>query len=159
MRSLHLVLCCFSLLPSGCASLIARTGVNAYALETREEVHQKFGKPMESWQAGDESFEVFHTRRKLADGPKAVGLAMYTGMTWGVGELDALPYELFVLADGTVRGQEVRFDYDDSGKVTRVYVPERGFGVIQTVKDLTSREPSARPPPSEQDSQGWSDEN
>jgi hypothetical protein len=122
-----MLLMAFSLLPAGCSVLIAYSGIDPDALKTKEEVHAKFGKPVETGVSEGESFETFRTRRKVRDNISVSGCSMAFGMTLGLSEIIAVPLELYSVARGTLLGQDVQITYDKAGQVTGVCV--NGAGV------------------------------
>lgn len=120
-RILAAFLCGLALSTTGCVSmLIANSGRNIDRYENRSEVHRALGKPSASGLEGAERFEDYRFRGKIADRNEAQGLGMAAGLTLGLSEvvfapamLVALPFELF-------EQHEVRYYFDEAGKVTRL---------------------------------------
>jgi hypothetical protein len=107
---------------SGCSVFIAESGKDLRSVTTREQVQEEFGTPTESGEEIDGPFETYHTRRKISESLRGHCLDMGLTMTLGLGELFALPKELCVLARKTILGQDVKFHYDSSGRVSRIYL-------------------------------------
>ena len=122
MRSTCRILIVIALLPTGCSMLIARSGSDLSKLTTRELVHEKFGEPSTVGRADGESFEEFRTRRKIAEPLRSASLGMGIVMTYGLGEFICFPYELYLLVRRTAFGQDVRFTYNSTSTVTRVFL-------------------------------------
>jgi hypothetical protein len=110
------------LLPSaGCAYRLAESGTDLGTLETREQVRAEFGPPAASGTADGQAFEDFRTRRKVADSHQHVYAAhLLSGYTYGLAEVMLLPGECFGVAARTILGQDLRFVYDEAGRVTAV---------------------------------------
>jgi len=106
------------LLFSGCSVFIAQSGTDLQPLVTRHQVHEKLGEPATSGFEDGAAFDQYRTRRKFSDEMAAAGDGMGFAMTVGLGEFFAFPHELYLLAKRTIVGQDVRFEYDDSGVVT-----------------------------------------
>jgi len=104
----------------GCSGLIAVSGKNLSQIETRQQVHEIFGEPKSTTEADGKPVEVFKTHRKIADLSKGPGLSMGFVMTFGLGELIWFPQEAFIAARRSIKGQEIRFTYNESGKVVAV---------------------------------------
>jgi hypothetical protein len=135
MRYVYMALIPFSLLPAGCSSFIAGSGFDPGALETKEQVHAKFGKPAETGANEGESFETFRSRVKLRDEVGSSGCFMAFGMTLGLSEFLLFPTELCLAGRNAFFGQEVRFTYDEAGQVKGVLLD--GCPVIRQ-KDLNT---------------------
>jgi hypothetical protein len=88
-------------------------------LETREGVHRWFGAPTISTNPKGEICEDYVTRWKLSE-DKGYGIALV--MTLGLNELWAFPMEVILLVRNAITGRNVRFVYDDQGKVKRVLI-------------------------------------
>lgn len=109
-----------AILSSGCSFLIAYAGKDLSKLETREKVHEVFNKPTLAGYEDNRFFEEFRTRRKVSESLRASHLAMSVPMTFGLGELVAFPYELYLLGRNTILGQTIRFTYDSEGRIIRI---------------------------------------
>ena len=108
-----------TVLTSGCSMLIARSGKDVSNLTTRDDVHREFGEPDQTGVAEGHPYEDYWTRRKkMTSDCLSLGL----GMTYGTFELIAFPVELWSLSKGTVLGKNLRFAYDDQGRVMRVFL-------------------------------------
>jgi hypothetical protein len=135
MRCASLILIATTtLLSNGCAALIARSGEHLGTLTTREKVHEKFGEPLARGTVEEQPregypfptlglpFEEFRTRRKIAEPSRSASLGMSAVMTFGLGELIMFPYELYLLGNRTLLGQDIRFVYDSAGTVTHYHL-------------------------------------
>jgi hypothetical protein len=105
---------------AGCSFLLATSGKDLGTLPTREEVREEFGPPVASGVEDGAHYEDFHTRRKIADWRDGTGYAMGYAMTLGLVELYALPRQVFITSKRSVLGQDLRFYYDETGKVVQV---------------------------------------
>lgn len=112
---------------SGCSVFIARTGAKLNELTTREQVHQKFGKPTLTGVNGEDDFEVFQTRRKIAHDLRAAGYGMGFAMTFGLTEFIGFPREIYCLGTSAVLGQQLRFEYDSTGRITNISLDDEEF--------------------------------
>jgi len=121
MRYANFCLIASALLSNGCSVLIARSGVDLHTLTTREKVHEKFGKPSASGTAEGKPFEEFRTRRKIAEPFRGDLLGMSFAWTWGLAEVITFPYELYLLGNRSLLGQDIRFTYDSSGIVRHIH--------------------------------------
>ncbi len=106
------------LLSSGCSVLIAQSGTDLQSLVTRDQVRAKLGKPAASGSQDGVNFDQFRTRRKFADEMEAASDGMGFAMTAGLLEFIAFPREVYLLAKRTIVGQDLRFEYDESGDVS-----------------------------------------
>jgi hypothetical protein len=106
----------------GCSSLIAHSGKDLSKLTTREEVHREFGEPEKIGVVGDYACEDYTTRRKISEPWRSNSQGMGFAMTFGALELVNFPMEVYLLCSRTVMGESVRFAYDDTGKVMRVFL-------------------------------------
>src|SRR5438874_242748 len=113
-----LILIATSLLTGGCSSLIAYSGTDPDALNTKEVVHEKLGKPTQTVVAEDGFTETFHSRRKFRDQLGAREDFMCFGMTLGTSELFLVPLELYLLAKTMLVGHDLQVYYDSYGRVT-----------------------------------------
>jgi hypothetical protein len=129
MRYVGMVLIAFSLLPAGCSALIAGTGFDLGTLETKEQVHAKFGMPAKTGVSEGQSFESFLSRVKFRDDYCCSGCLMCCGMTLGLSEFLAFPGELGWVGWNTLFGQDVRFTYDQAGQVEAVLVDGRSVSM------------------------------
>jgi hypothetical protein len=109
-------------LTSGCSLLIASSGKDLSKLTTKEEVHKEFGEPASTGLIEGHPYEDFTTRRKIGDPIGSERAGMGCAMTFGTIELIAFPFELYRVTRGTVLGQDLRFAYDNSGNVIRVFL-------------------------------------
>jgi hypothetical protein len=107
---------------TGCCPsfLLATSGKDLGTLPTREQVREEFGTPVASGVEDGKHFEDFHTRRKIADRRGYFGYPMGYAMTLGLIEFYALPRQLFITSKRSVLGQDLRFIYDETGKVVQV---------------------------------------
>jgi hypothetical protein len=120
MRVVRLVLALTAVLPAGCAALVAKTGTDTTRFATREQVRAEFGPPDETGEEKDEPFDQFRTRRKIADSHHSASLGMSWAMTFGLADLVEFPRELILVGGRLWDGQDLRFEYDASGRVVRV---------------------------------------
>ena len=132
MRIAYLFLLVPAIGSSGCAGLIARSGLDPTQLQTAEDVHGKFGKPYASGSANDALkedqsvprnaafYEDYMVRQKIATSNYGEGYVMLLLITFGTAEFLALPPELFLLAKRSILGQKLRFTYDIEGRLIRL---------------------------------------
>ena len=105
---------------AGCSYLVATSGKNPGTLANREEVRQTFGTPAATGLEDGRYYEDFYTRRKIADWHGMTGYSMGYAMTLGFIEFYCLPRQLFITSKRSVLGQDLRFVYDETGKVVQV---------------------------------------
>jgi YD repeat-containing protein len=148
MRYLALLLLACVPLFAGCSVYIARMGKDLDRLATREQVHADFGEPCRTGTVDGNAFEDYRTRRKMSERLRSCEQGMAFVMTFGVGELGWFPYELYLLGRRTLLGQEVRFVYDDAGRVIGIHLDGKPLGLLPC-PDSPGFEPEpAAPPPS-----------
>ena len=130
------------LLSSGCSVFIAQSGTDLKSLVTRDQVHATIGKPAASGFEDGVSFDQYRTRRKFPNDFDAAGDGMGFAMTVGLSEFIAFPRELYLLSKRTIFGQDLRFEYDESGDVTRAsldgswpYIPQPAWSFKTSVTD------------------------
>jgi hypothetical protein len=115
---------------SGCAHMIAESGLDLAALPNKEAVHEQVGQPIATGTENGHYFEEYRTRRKLAEPTPArcwgEGYVILTTMTAGLSECIAVPNELFILGRRTVFGQPIRVTYAENGSVGSVLFDEPG---------------------------------
>jgi hypothetical protein len=118
-------------LVSGCAGMIATSGIKLDTFETMDEVHTTFGEPSATGSAKDAFkkgqnvpkeaafYEDFRTRLKIADRDwcDGDGYAIVLIATCGTGELFLFPQQLYDLTKHTITGQTLRIIYDTRGRV------------------------------------------
>ena len=97
--------------------MVARTGTDITALDSRNDVQALFGTPKASGENHDGHFEEYRTHRKIADHLRGMGHGMGFMMSFGLLEPVNLAREVGYLSRTTLLGHDVRFTYDDSGKV------------------------------------------
>ena len=119
------------LFTTGCAHMIAESGLDLGALPNKEAVHEAVGQPIASGTEDGLYFEEYRTRRKLAE-PQPLrcwgeGYAMLLVMTCGLSECITVPHEAFILGRRTLLGQPIRVTYGDDGAVHDVLFDEPGF--------------------------------
>ncbi len=118
--------CAIIALASGCcASYIARSGLNPAQPTTREEVHELFGTPVASGKKEKDggSYEEFSYHGKVAENSRAVWLWLAGFYTLGTADLFYVPEELTrAWWESSVRGYDLRFQYDRDGNVTKCLV-------------------------------------
>jgi hypothetical protein len=130
------------LLP-GCSAFVAATGTDVNALETREAVHAKLGQPLRATTSEEGVTEEFHSRRKFSD-PTSFGACMMGfGMTMGLSEFVAFPWQLYCLGREVVVGHDLQFTYDASGKVTNALLDGSATKLPVMNIDLLARFPAA----------------
>src|SRR5262249_42976340 len=108
--------------PTGCSAYIAGAGTDLSTLATREQVEEQFGRPDEAAVIGGWGYEVYRTRRKIADKERADSLEMMSAMTSRTAELATFPIELATLVTRSIGGRTVRFCYAPAGRVIAVYL-------------------------------------
>jgi hypothetical protein len=112
----------YELLTSGCLSFMARRGQDLSPLITREQVHQEFGEPTFAETVDGTPYEEFQTQRKICEYRRAISIGMGGVMSWGLIELIAFPDEHYRNEQRLFLGQTLRFQYNQSGNVTKVYL-------------------------------------
>lgn len=109
----------------------ANIGTDLGELETREQVHAKFGSPIARGEENGEAFEEFRTRRKLRDPTYSYGPIGMAGILPAIpvlviAESIAFPLTITQMGIAAVAGQRLRFKYTE-GVVTGVYVDGSPF--------------------------------
>jgi hypothetical protein len=117
MRPLRILVVATLLVSTGCSWLVANSGQQLGELKTREQVHAAFGPPATAGHCDQRTYEEFHTRRKIAEPWKGMGLGMGWCLTFGLGEAYFFPHETVVAARRSIVGQRLVFYYDEAGKV------------------------------------------
>jgi YD repeat-containing protein len=123
---------------SGCAGLIARSGTDPTALNTREEVHAKFGEPVASGAVKDSdgtTYEDYVVHQKIAANtnfrtpPEFLGgrtslesdYENFLLFTLGTCELVLIPEQLILTTVRCVGGERIRIKYDREGRLIEVH--------------------------------------
>jgi hypothetical protein len=120
MRCARWVFVGLALTPVGCASLIAGSGIDTDRLATREQVRSEFGFPDETGEEDGHQFDRFRTRRKIAEQHRSWSLGLAWPWTFGLIDLVGVPNEVSRLGRRVWDGQDLWFEYDAAGRVTRV---------------------------------------
>jgi hypothetical protein len=120
MRRFRLLAVLTAALPTGCTALVASIGTDTSRFDTREQVRAEFGVPDLVGETNGQPYDQFHSRRMIADQLHASHEVMASGMTLGLYEFVGLPNELVLVGGRLWAGQELRFEYDESGRVVRV---------------------------------------
>src|SRR5262245_27122075 len=120
LRLAHVLLTACAFLASGCSAWIANCGTDIHTVTTREQANLRFGIPCASGTTNGQPYEEFRTRQKISEPFLAHGNGVGFVMSFGVSELFAFPYELYLLGRRTLLGQNLRFTYDRTGSVTEV---------------------------------------
>lgn len=116
-----ILLCVATVLPAcGCTYYVVSSGTKLGDFGSREQVQAEFGPPVASGAVEGKPFEEFRTRRKIAEPEKVIYVVMGDVVTFGFGELVWFPQQSFIAARRSIRGQTLRFVYDESGTVTGV---------------------------------------
>ncbi len=102
----------------GCSSLIRRSGTDVEACQTRAEIREKLGMPVDAGTEKGEEFDQFVTHQKIAEDD--ANWNRYIKSTFGFGELVALPSAAYHSIRNVVGGQDLRVYYDSDGRVTRM---------------------------------------
>jgi hypothetical protein len=119
--------------------MIARMGTDVGEFKGPEEVHAKFGEPVESGPTfgtfkkdevvpSDAAFyEDFQTHKKIVDisNYREPGYKNIDLMTLGIIELYLIPCELGSLTKHTLLGQKLRVIYNPQGKVIAAQIDEK----------------------------------
>jgi hypothetical protein len=156
------ILAALCILPTGCAGMIAKSGIDLDAFESVNEVHSKFGEPCVKGSAtdlakGEQSipknqafYEDYHTRLKISDRDwtHGDGYAMALSVTLGTVELLLVPEQLYYLTKHAITGQTLRIIYDSNGKVVAGELDGKPL-YLDPHYHTTSKEKSpSLPPPS-----------
>jgi hypothetical protein len=113
-----LLCACAFLFSGGCGSLIARSGTDPSELATRDQVHQALGQPVAT-EVGDRgSSEDYRCHAKVAENTRAALLFLEDFYTLGLADLCFVPYEVGRYGWKAVSGYDLRFHYDETGRVT-----------------------------------------
>ena len=123
---------------TGCSALVAGSGKNLDALDTKEQVRKAFGTPVTSGEE-DQAYDEFRTHRKLSESWKGEYLLIPCVVTCGLSEIVFLPRELYIAARQMVVGQSLRFDYDAGGTVTAVFLNGESPFSLRNRQDATPR--------------------
>ncbi|QEG31845.1 hypothetical protein GobsT_66920 [Gemmata obscuriglobus] len=110
-----------TLLSTGCSIFIVGSGTDLNTFETREQVHNSFGRPTVSGD-GEQPFDEFRTHRKLTEQEKIIYRVMEFCITLGLSEVVTTPVELYSAAKQCIEGRTVRFSYGPDGQVIGVLV-------------------------------------
>lgn len=121
VRIASLLLAC-ALLSSGCAALLTYSGQNVGQLANAEQVHNSFGTPARQGSSAAGTFAEYHTRRKISEGQVAGGCMVADLQTLGLSELVLFPFAVARTIYTTLAGQQLRFEYDESGVVKEVLI-------------------------------------
>lgn len=105
---------------TGCSWLVINSGQQLNDLKTREQVQEVFGPPATSDVLGDQVYDEFRTRRKIAEPWKNSYLVMGWCYTLGLGEIVWFPHQAFVAARRSILGQKLMVTYDEAGNVQQV---------------------------------------
>ena len=138
---------------SGCAALIVTRGKDLTKLENRDQVHQCFGSPTSQGSDDGNSFESFRTRKKVKELTcDNAGMGMGYCITLGFAEFFYFPEEVFVQVRRVIRGQEIRFTYNEHGEVSGASIDGKSiFGYFPGADRIKSDEKensvSDNPPP------------
>jgi len=130
MRYLWFILVLSILSSAGCAALINGSGKDLREIATKDQIHQVFGTPKVAGMSDGESFEEFHTHRKLSERWKGEYFLFADIMTLGLGELIMFPRELYRAGREIIVGQTLRFTYDEAGNVTHVFRNGTPYSVL-----------------------------
>src|SRR5207248_186044 len=103
---------------AGCTVFLTSSGKDLGTLETRDQVRREFGQPTATGISEGHPYEDFLSYRKIAEPEKGTYLVMGDIATLGLGELVWFPTELYRVSCRSIRGQTIRFTYDESGNVT-----------------------------------------
>ena len=156
------ILVALCILPTGCAGMIATSGIKLDTFETIDEIHAKFGEPCMTGSAKDafkESkpvyenavfYEDYHTRQKIADRDWADGDGYAIGLivTLGTAELLLFPHELFKLTKHEITGQTLRIVYDANGKVVAGQLDGENLYLHPHYHTSSKEDSPSLPPPS-----------
>lgn len=150
MRPVLLLLTATALLSSGCAACIARMGTDPGHAHSREEVHEMFGQPAAVEGADDHLHEDFCYHGKVAENLQAAVLALCSLETLGLMDIYLFPYEIGRAGWNTLWGYDLRFYYNDTGKVTN-YTINGTPGMDWPFDGMLKRSPGAAAPPPDHD--------
>jgi hypothetical protein len=111
------------LLSSGCAGLMSDCGQDISNLATREQVHATFGEPVASGLEDKKdghgcTWEAFHSTAIVANPYRGPGYGMGVAMSLGLSELVDVPIQITRLTQASLFGEELRFSYDEGGRLT-----------------------------------------
>ena len=119
MRAALFLLAASLVSSAGCSWWVISRGTDLSKLPTREQVQAVFGPPRASGEVEGKSYEDFRTHRKIADF-NLEGVLMVDAGTLGLAELYCFPCAVFIAAKQSIAGQNLRFIYDENGKVKEV---------------------------------------
>jgi hypothetical protein len=143
VRLLHVLLIPCVLPAAGCTAVLVAGGKDVSELATRDDVRREFGMPLAADQAGDESHDDYHSRRKIAKGRDwEQAYLMVTALSLGISEVFVFPVEISRTCSWLLFGQDIRFTYDQSGNVMKVEVD--GYPVVHRTQPRVKQ---AAPPP------------
>ena len=109
-------------LSSGCSVLSVNSGKDLSVLESQEEVRKDYGKPVATGVESGKRYDDFRSHRKVLNEGEAAGWGMGWAMTFGIGEFWAFPIVTYDALKAIIAGQNLRFYYDESGKVKEVWL-------------------------------------
>jgi hypothetical protein len=122
MRPILFLCAATALLGSGCASCIARSGLDPERITTREQAHEIFGEPVASGTRDGQQYEDFRYHAKVAENARAVMLMYQAYQSVGLADFVYTPVEAGRAGWNTLRGYDIHFQYDASGAVTKYTV-------------------------------------
>jgi hypothetical protein len=134
-------------LSAGCSAMIAGSGLDLGLLTTREQVHAAMGEPVATGTTDGRCHEDFRSHRKIAEPWQGEGLVMVDYGTLGLAEFVLFPAAILRVGYTAVVGEDVRFQYDATGKVTACSLDGEPFRLFlfPTPADATADDRHAQP--------------
>jgi hypothetical protein len=140
-----LFFCAAALLGSGCAGMLARSGIDPGYAKTRQQVHETFGEPLASGVTeGGEQYEDYCCHHKVSENLRASVLWLITYSSLGLADFYYFPCEIGRTAWKAVRGYDLRFQYDAEGRVTKHLID--GVPGMEWPFDALHQSAAAAPP-------------
>jgi len=107
---------------TGCAAFINASGTDLDSLHTKADVRKALGAPDASGVTDGQTYEDFHTHRKISEKWRGEGLLMAWVLALGFNDLIQVPIELFKASHQMIVGHDLRVIYEADGTVKTVLV-------------------------------------
>jgi len=126
--------------------MLARSGIDPGYSKTRDAVHATFGEPVASGVTdGGEQYEDYCCHRKVSENFRASVLWLIAFSSFGLTDFYYFPCELGRAGWKTIRGYDLRFQYDAEGRVTK-HLIDGTPGMEWPLDAVRPSAPAALPP-------------
>lgn len=113
-----------ALCSTGCSSLIATRGLNLYEVNTKEKVHEHFGKPRKTGIKDGKPFEEYVSRYHVYQPELAMNYLIGSSLSMGILEFVHFPCEVARVTGNTLLGRTFRVCYLNETQVEGISVRE-----------------------------------